>query len=197
MTRDLLIADTTRRSNMSRLRAWLGADEAGEPYLPDAYTGHIALHPGVSSDWEQLQLLISVGVNKAGDEALVAALSMVRGAPLADAAPGEWRWAEELRTDMVCTIRDIGVTLGERGLAAGNVDLARWAAARALSAAPEDEMLLRLRLRSEHLAGNRFEVERLVLHITRHARLLGVDLQDETVELLQEVMEGQARARLA
>lgn len=197
MARELLIADTTRRSNMSRLRSWLGRDEADNPYLPEAYSGHITLHPAVTSDWEQVQLLISGGLAGLSDDALVAALSLVRGAPLADAGPDEWRWAEELRVDMSFTIRDIGVTLGERGLVQRNPDMTRWAVSRALSVIPDDETLLRLRLRSEHLTGNRSEVERLVLRLTRQARLLGVELQDETTELLQEVMEGQARARLA
>lgn len=197
MTRDLLVADATRRSNMSRLRAWLGRDPDGQLYLPDAYTGRIALHPGVSSDWEQLQVLIAGGVNRATDQALQAAMSLVRGAPLADAAPGEWRWAEELRTDMVCAVRDIGVALAEHCLLRHDLDQARWAASKALAAAPEDELLMGVRLRTEHLAGNRHEVERLVLHITRHARQMGVDLMDDTVRLLQEVMEGRARARLA
>ncbi|SER96565.1 LysM domain-containing protein [Propionibacterium cyclohexanicum] len=197
MTRDLLVADATRRSNMSRLRSWLGHDDDGQPYLPDAYTGRICLHPGVSSDWEQFQVLIAGGVNRATDRALHAALSLVRGAPLADAAPGEWRWAEELRTDMVCAIRDTGVALAEHCLVRREIDRARWATSVALAAAPDDELLLCMRLRTEHLAGNRLEVEGLVLRITRHARLLGVDLLDTTVQLLQEVMEGRARARLA
>ena len=75
----------------------------------------------------------------------------------------------------------------------GDLDLARWAAARGLGAAPNDELLLCVRLRTEHLGGNRAEVERLVLQITRGARNLGVDLRDETVSLLQEVMEGRRR----
>ena len=77
----------------------------------------------------------------------------------------------------------------------GDVDLARWAAARALVAAPGDEILMRLRLRTEHRAGNRPDVERIVLQLTRHARILGIDLDDETVRAIQEAIEGQPRAR--
>ena len=197
MTRELLVADTTRRSNLSRLRAWLGADEDGEPYLPDAYSGRITLHPQVSSDWEQLRLLITPGVNRVGDDVLERALTMVRGAPLADAAPGEWAWAERMRSDMISTIRDIGVELGERLLARGEFDGARRAVGTALAAAPDDEHLLRTLLRAEHLAGDRPEAERLVLQVTRAARATGIDLQEETITLLQEVMEGRQRARLA
>lgn len=195
MAAALLVAESTRRSNVSRLRGWLGLDVDGRPYLPEAYTGRLYLEPLVSSDWQRLQALIGPGVNRVPISTLVSALKLVRGAPLADAAPGQWHWAEEMRVDMVSTIRDIGVRVGEAALDEGNIDLARWAAGRALMAAPGDEILMRLRLRTEHRAGNRFEVERIVLQLTRHARVLGIDLDDETVLAIQEAIEGQPRAR--
>ena len=197
MASALAVAEGTRRSNMSRLRSWLGADAAGEPYLPDAYTGRIALHPAVSSDWQQVQILTAGGVNRSGDEALRAVLQLLRGAPLADAAPGQWHWAEELRTDMISCLRDVGVELTERALDAGDLGLARWAAARALVAAPGDELLLAARIRTEHRAGNAAETERLTLQLAGQARRLGVDLDPATVALLQEVVEGRVRARMA
>jgi hypothetical protein len=197
MVAALAVAEGTRRSNMSRLRSWLGASPDGEAYLPDAYTGRIALHPAVSSDWQRLQILTSSGVNRASDESLQAALELVRGAPLADAAPGQWHWAEELRTDMISCVRDIGVELADRALLAADLDLARWAASRALLAAPGDELLLAARIRTEHAAGNPAETDRLTLQLAAQARTLGVDLDPETVSLLQQVMEGQVRARLA
>ncbi len=193
MSRQLLVAEGTRRSNLSRLRSWLGEDPDGNPYLPDAYSGRIELHPAITSDWEHLELLISGGVNRCSTDALADALKLVRGAPLADAAPGQWGWAEAIRVDMVSTIRDVALVLANRAMDEGDLDLARWAAARGLGAAPNDELLLCVRLRTEHLGGNRAEVERLVLQITRGARNLGVDLRDETVSLLQEVMEGRRR----
>jgi len=197
MVTALAVAEGTRRSNMSRLRSWLGTSPDGEAYLPDAYTGRISLHQVVSSDWQRLQILTSTGVNRASDESLKAALELVRGAPLADAAPGQWHWAEELRTDMISCVRDIGVELADRALLVGDLDRARWAASRALVAAPGDELLLAARVRTEHAAGNAAETERLTLQLASQARTLGVDLDPETVSLLQRVMEGQVRARLA
>jgi hypothetical protein len=197
MVAALAVAEGTRRSNMSRLRTWLGASADGEAYLPDAYTGRITLHPAVSSDWQRLQILTATGVNRASDDSLQAALDLVRGAPLADAAPGQWHWAEELRTDMISCVRDIGLELADRALLAGDVERARWAAARALLAAPGDELLLAARVRTEHAAGNAAETERLALQLAAQARTLGVDLDPDTVSLLQRVMEGQVRARLA
>jgi hypothetical protein len=197
MVAALAVAEGTRRSNMSRLRSWLGASADGEAYLPDAYTGRITLHPAVSSDWQRLQILTATGVNRASGDSLQVALELVRGAPLADAAPGQWHWAEELRTDMISCVRDIGLELADRALLAGDVERARWAAARALLAAPGDELLLAARVRTEHAAGNAAETERLALQLAAQARMLGVDLDPDTVSLLQRVMEGQVRARLA
>ena len=122
MVAALAVAEGTRRSNMSRLRTWLGDRPDGGSYLPDAYTGRIILSPEVSSDWQRLQILTASGVNRASDDSLRAALDLVRGAPLADAAPGQWHWAEELRTDMISCVRDIGAELAERALGAGDLD---------------------------------------------------------------------------
>ena len=197
MAAGLAVAEGTRRSNLSRLRNWLGHDPEGRTYLPDAYSGRIMLNSAVTSDWHQVQLLLAPGIDRVGDGTLLAALEQVRGAPLADAAPGQWHWAEELRTDISSALRDAGVVLTERALARGDIDLARWAAARALVVAPEDEQLLCARIRTEHRAGNRNDVERLVNQVTRQARILGVDLLPETVELCQQVIEGRLRAREA
>jgi len=191
----LVVAEGTRRSNMSRLRTWLGEGSDG-PYLPDAYSGRISLHDSVSSDWQRLQMLVAGGVDRASTSALVAALELVRGAPLADAAPLQWMWAEELRTDIISVIRDIGVELSDRALADGDRDLAGWAAARALTAAAGDELLQCARIRVEHASGRRAEVERLALQLAAQARRLEIDLADETVALLQQVMEGATRARI-
>ncbi|MBK8460773.1 MAG: hypothetical protein IPL43_11825 [Micropruina sp.] len=60
---------------------------------------------------------------------------------------------------------------------------------------PDDEYLIRERVLTEHRAGNIGEVERLVLRITRQARVEGFDLQPETVRVCQELMEGRVRAR--
>jgi LysM repeat protein len=195
MAAGLAVAESTRRSNLSRLRNWLGNDPDGEPYLPDAYSGRISLHSGITSDWQQLQVLLAPGVLHVADSTLIAALELVRGAPLADAAPGQWYWAEELRTEISSALRDVGVVLTDRALSRNDLDLARWAAARALTVAPEDELLLAARIRTEHQAGNAADVERLVNQVTRQARVLGVDLMPETIELCQQAIEGRSRAR--
>jgi hypothetical protein len=194
MASGLLVAEGTRRSNLSRLRTWLGRAPDGGLYLPDAYSGRLFLDPAVTSDWHRLRLLIARGLRRTDTDRLAAALQLVRGVPLADAAPGQWHWAEEWRTDMLSVIRDLGIVLAERALGAGDIDVARWATARALDAVGPDERLLSARVKVEHRAGNRPEVERLVGLITRQIRHLGVDLLPETITLLQTVIEGRPRA---
>ncbi len=98
---------------------------------------------------------------------------------------------------MISCLRDIGVELATRALQQGDINGARWAAARALVAAPGDELLMAARIRTEHLAGNAAETERLTLQLAAQARSLGVELDPETVMLLQQVMEGRVRARMA
>jgi len=188
MANSLLVSESTRRSNLSRLRIWLGRDGSGKPYLPDAYSGRLKLHPDVSSDWEYLNTLMVGGVQRANKDAMIQSLGLVRGAPLADTAPGQWGWAEQWRVDMIKAIRDIGVTLANQAIDNRDLDLARWAATRALIAAPEDDKLMTARLRTEHLAGNQVEVNRLAMHITRLARNIGHDLPDEMIELFHTVL---------
>lgn len=197
MTNAMVVAEGTRRSNLSRLRSWLGEAPDGRPYLPDAYSGRIEVDADVTSDWHRAQLLVAGGVSRATTARLVAVLELVRGAPLADAAPHQWRWAEELRSDMAALVRDVGVVLARRAAARQDHDLARWAASRALTAAPDDELLLCERIRTEHAAGHAVEVQRLVNRVTAQAARLGVDLLPETVVLCQEVLEGGVRSRRA
>ncbi|MDR1355008.1 MAG: bacterial transcriptional activator domain-containing protein [Propionibacteriaceae bacterium] len=190
MAHDLLVAESTRRSNMSRLRTWLGTTKEGALYLPDAYSGHIELHMQISSDWEQFRLLVAGGVNRASDGALRMALSLVRGTPLADAIPGSWRWAEQWRVEMVSQIRDVAAEFADRAIERRDFTLARWAVLQGVLAAGEsDEALFIRRMRIEQACGNRQELNQLVLQATRRARQLGEDLPDNVIMLLQEVVE--------
>ncbi|MFV0406703.1 MAG: LysM peptidoglycan-binding domain-containing protein [Propioniciclava sp.] len=197
MVAELFVSDATRRSNLSRLRSWLGATPDGQPYLPDAYSGRINLHADVTSDWQELRQLTSLGISRISLDRMKLALQMFRGAPLADAAPGQWGWAEELRADMSALGRDLGVSAARLARQQGDLEGSRWAANRALVAAPDDELLLGERIRTEKASGRLDEVDRLTRRVHRRARSLGVDLLPETVDLLQEVLEGRLRVRQA
>ncbi len=195
MMQALLVAEGTRRSNMSRLRTWLGQDAAGRLYLPDAYSGLISLHEEVSSDWAQFLALTAGGMNRATTERLTDALELVRGAPLADAAPGQWHWAEGLRADMTATIRDAAVALARRAGQERNVPLVRWGVQRGLAVAPDDEVLLAELIGLELTVGQPDEAARLAAHVSRSANQRGVDLGADTIAVLQEALEGRRRAQ--
>jgi hypothetical protein len=184
----MLVAESTRRSNICRLRSWLGESD-GVRYLPEAYSGFARLNPLVSSDWEDFLLLIAAGVDQASEEVLAEALSLVRGAPLADVLSGSWGWAESWRNDMYIAIRDVAVMLAIRSSGRRDFDQARWALDKVKDFLPFDEQLLICRIRVEQSAGNRIEVDRLILGITRSARSQGLDLSPAMSSLIRQVIE--------
>lgn len=193
----LIVAESTRRSNMSRLRTWLGTDDDGSAYLPEAYTGRLQLHADVTSDWEQFNIILAGGVNRASPLALEKALALVRGEPLSGSAEWQWAWATELSSDMVSMICDAAVTLAHTALATNDIRLARWAVECGTLASPHDERLMVTSMRLEHAAGNHDRVQKLVRDLTRRARASGEDLNDETIRAIQHVMSlGGRRAHI-
>lgn len=165
------VTTATVRTVITYLRSWLGLNpDDGLAYLPLAYRGGYRLHDDISSDWEDVQLLTTPSPHQAGEDHLVATLCLVRGAPFADGHPGEWRWAEELRTEAASRIRDVAHELAVRALDRNDVDRARWAASRGLVANPEDEQLLLARLRTERQAGATLEAHRIASRLRGNAR---------------------------
>ena len=187
MRESLMVAESTRRSNMSRLRSWLGRGPEGE-HLPDAYSGHIQLSVSVSSDWERFQSLLAGGVNRASETSLAEALALVRGAPLGS-FEFQWSWAEQLRSDMVSMIVDAAAVLADRCTARWEHELADWAIAQGVRAAGEVEPLVVRRIRSLAQRGDRAGVDRQVLQLTRSARASGRDLGPESVRMIQEALQ--------
>lgn len=187
MRESLMVAESTRRSNMSRLRGWLGRGPEGE-HLPDAYSGHIRLAASVSSDWERFQSLLAGGVNRASDSLLAEALALVRGTPLGS-FEFQWSWAEQMRSDMVSMIVDAAAVLADRCTARWEHELADWAISQGVRAAGEVEPLVVRRIRSFAQRGDRAEVDRQVLQLTRSARASGRDLGPDSVRMIQEALQ--------
>ena len=186
MRESLMVAESTRRSNMSRLRGWLGKGPEGE-HLPDAYSGRIRLAASVSSDWERFQSLLAGGVNRAGETSLAEALALVRGTPLGS-FEFQWSWAEQLRSDMVNMIIDAAAVLADRCTARGEHALADWAISQGTRAAGDVEPLVVRRIRSLAQRGDRTGVDQQVLQLTREARASGRDLGPESVRMIQEAL---------
>jgi nucleoid-associated protein YgaU len=187
MTRALMIAETTRRSNISRLRSWLGAAPDGLQYLPDAYSGRVALDPRVSSDWERFRAMLSGGVNVSSDAALVAALRLVRGEPLGS-FEFQWGWAAQLRTDMVAMIVDAACVLADRALDRQEAEAALWAVRRGRLAAPGDDGLAAREILALALAGRSAEASGVAVALTRAARAEGRDLAPDLSRRIQAAL---------
>lgn len=187
MLADMVIADTTRRSNLSRLRAWLGQDADGEPYLPDGYSGQLELHPDVTSDWERFRLLLAGGVNQASTPVLRQALGMVRGAPL-QGVDFQWPWAEQMRMDMVGMVADAGAVLCDRALEQDDLATARWAIERAKLAVDDDELIGVRDIQLLALEGDAAGLDNAVRRVTRAARSAGRDLAPDSVQRIQQAL---------
>lgn len=194
MLRDLQVADATRRSNMSRLRSWLGSDPDGMPYLPDAYTGRISLDERVTSDWEQFTTLLSGGVNFAGTQALREALGLVRGEPLGTFS-FQWHWAQQLRADMVAMVVDAASVLADRALEQGDLDTAAWAIGRGRLGAPFDDALSAREIEVLVRGGRRSEADQALLRLNRALRAEGRDLEPGLARRVQDAMRGDVEAR--
>lgn len=184
----LYISSSTVKSTATHLRAWLGADDQGVLYFPQAAGGGYRLDERVTTDWGQLQgLLAGKAVNTASTDVLVEALSLVRGKFCEGAAPGDYAWTSELSCQVTMMVTDIALHLTDRALDARDIDLGRWAVAKALACDPGSESLMTARVRVEYQAGNMTEVDKLVTSITATSRQLGSDLADETMDVLAEV----------
>ncbi len=184
MVRELLVAETTRRSNMSRLRTWLGSDPDNNPYLPDAYSGRITLAPPVTSDWERFQSLLAGGVNISSTPLLREALSLVRGKPL-DGVAFQWPWTSQWLTDMTSMISDAATVLTDRYLTDKDFSGALWAIGQGQLATGDDETLAVRRIQVLAQTGERTEVDAAVMKLTRAARATNRDLSADSVRRVQ------------
>lgn len=191
MTRAMLVAEPTRRSNMSRLRGWLGTATDGATYLPEAYSGRISLDERVTSDWERFRTLLSGGVNLAPDSALIEALRLVRGEPLGSFA-FQWLWAHQVRADMVAMIVDAACCLADRGLERKNATLAMWAVEQGRLAGPGSDELGAREVLAHAVAGRHSDAERAALRLTRAARSEGRDLAPHLARRVQLALHGEA-----
>ncbi|MGV8846811.1 LysM peptidoglycan-binding domain-containing protein [Tessaracoccus sp.] len=187
MKQDLLVAEGTRRSNMSRLRTWLGDDVAHKAYLPDAYSGHISLAPQVTSDWERFQSLLAGGVNCSSTPLLHQALSLVRGRPLEGVA-FQWPWAAQWLTDMLSMISDTAVSLADRCATQKDFAGALWALDQAELALGEDETVTVRRILVHALMGDHEQVGTAVTRLMRNARAENRDLSPESIQRVQHAL---------
>jgi len=183
------VALATRNTAMTKLRNWLGADPHGADYLPRATAQGYRLHPAIHTDWQIFQELLPSGPANATTEDLLAALQLVRDQPFKGVNPRKYLWAERLQQEMIAAIGDVADELTRRALRAGDHRTALRATLTGLTAEPGSEVLWRHRLRAHHAANDRDALEQAIAQLTILADELGGDLEDETTQLINELLK--------
>ncbi|SHN19304.1 hypothetical protein SAMN05443668_103563 [Cryptosporangium aurantiacum] len=199
-----VIEPAARRVAITRTRTWLGKAPGGEKWLPELDSERrYRLRDGYLLDWHLFRRLRARAEGKGPDGVadLRAALSLVRGAPLAGADvafssnarnPYPWLTTSDLAPmHLVSAIVDTAHHLVDFCLAAGDLREARWAADQAWVADVDrdSDIPWRDHLRIAAAAGNEAELEHLLgsLMSEREAEV-PEDLDRVTYQLLCEVM---------
>jgi nucleoid-associated protein YgaU len=188
--------DNTRNTALSKLRKWLGTNDAGIDYVPRVLDDGYRLH-GVRTDWALWLELLPDGPATATTQELASALELVKGKPLAGTNPRRYAWAERHRQTMISAIVDAAHELARRALLDADATLARSAAAVGLQADPGAELLWRDALKAEWLAGDLHGLTSTADRLSALADELGDDLEPETVELLDELLNRPCRTARA
>jgi nucleoid-associated protein YgaU len=180
--------DNTRNTALSKLRKWMGTDDLGVDYVPRVLDDGYRLHPDVRTDWHLWLALLPDGPLAATTAELAGALELVKGKPLAGTNPRRYAWAERHRQSMISAVVDAAHELARRALLDADATLARSAAAVGLQADPGAELLWRDALMAEWLAGDLAGLTCTADRLSALADELGDDLEPDTVELLDELL---------
>ncbi|RKE02966.1 LysM peptidoglycan-binding domain-containing protein [Streptomyces sp. TLI_171] len=194
---DVRVDAQNRNTLMSRTRRWLGDKPDGSPYLPHITGDEYRLDPAVMCDWVQFQALYRDGHHGSGleaDIALAQALALVRGRPFAGTLATKYTWNEAWLQEMISAIEDAAHELAQRRLAERDYRAAAMAAARGLEAVPESELLYRDLFEVHAASGDRESLERAARRLHDLNEELGVDPEEETVELLETLLKGRRTA---
>ncbi|GAB3166112.1 hypothetical protein GCM10027059_24700 [Myceligenerans halotolerans] len=187
----------TRRSAVSRARRWLGTDAYGFEYLPrywstddgsqvDQEKAGYRLR-GVTTDWDMFCELVGPDLTATPLDDLRRALELVRGVPFQDTPPRKYVWAEVLMQEMAAGVVDVAHEVSRRGLAEGDLSLAREASRVGRIADPADERSWRNSIRTEYASGRMDAAGRLIDRLRDHLEQLDMEPEPETEELISEI----------
>lgn len=181
-----------RNTAMSKLRRWFGATDDGQPWLARVTkTGGYRFHPGVTTDWADFQNLSARGRKASDDDALLRALSLVRGRPLGNLTHSEHLWVDDLQREMTSVVVDTAHELAERSLAAGNTGVALHAIEQGMTADNTAETLWQDLIRTHAVSDDTAALHRA---IDRTYLVLHHDLSADTIALIDEVTDISRRA---
>jgi len=196
------VTGEVRDAALSRVHAWLGTDEAGQPNLLTDASGRLRLGPGARVDWQvfrawfarasQADPTTAVGDPVAEAEALQRALALVRGQFLDGRDPSRYAWlaTDDIEYEVTAAIADAAHRLAELRLAAGEPDAAMDAARAGLRLAFNDEMGWRDLLTAAHATGQEHVLRGVVSEISARVALDEVmpRMAPETEALIDELL---------
>ncbi|MEU6375477.1 hypothetical protein [Streptomyces sp. NPDC046909] len=189
----------TLNARLHGLRAALGNDPDGRPYVPRRKSGDdpYHLHPAITSDWTRFQHLTrharsSESAAHIDVERLEAALALVRGTPFdGKALP----WAEPLQQEITTAITAVVHAIAAHRTSPGphhDLGKARQAIACGIDVDGTAEVLYRDWILVEDAAGNRQGVHTAISRVQHISRTLNCPLGKETEQLINSLL-GPAR----
>ena len=196
------VTGEVRDAALSRVHAWLGTDEAGQPNLLTDASGRLRLGPGARVDWQVFRALFArasraAAANAANDpvaeaESLQQALALVAGQFLDGRDPSRYAWlaTDDIEYEVTAAVADAAHRLATLRLAAGEPDEAMEAARAGLRLAFNDEMLWRDLLTAAHTTGQEHVLRGVVSEISARVTLDEVmpRMAPETEALIDELL---------
>jgi hypothetical protein len=193
------VSNEVRDAALSRVHAWLGTDEQGQPNLVTDESGRLRLGPGARVDWQVFRALFARASQAAAasEEAAEAgylerALTLVRGQFLDGRDPARYAWlaTDEIEYEVTAAVADAAHRLSALRLAAGDPDGAMEAARAGLRLAFNDEILWRDLLTGAHATGQEHVLRAVVGEISARIALDEVmpRMAPETEALIDELL---------
>ena len=193
------VSPEVRDAALSRVHAWLGTDESGQPNLLTDPSGRLRLGPGARIDWQVFRALFAqasqaAAASDAAAEAgyLERALTLVRGQFLDGRDPARYAWlaTDEIEYEVTAAVADAAHRLAVLRLAAGDAAGAMEAARAGLRLAFNDEMLWRDLLTGAHATGQEHMLRAVVSEISARVALDEVmpRMAPETEALIDELL---------
>jgi hypothetical protein len=195
-------AASTRVSNVSRLRAWLGTNADGKPYVPTQRDRQIYSIENVGCDWADFEHLairglnaIAAGDDEAGERDLQQAFSLVTDKPFGSASPDRYVWAEHLKQEMISGIVDVAHVLALTLFHSGRFTAARAVITKGLDIEPGSELLYRDWFYAEYHARNRQGLNDAAERLLRNLHDLGLEMEPETARVLDHYLNSPFQGR--
>ena len=193
------VSNEVRDAALSRVHAWLGTDEHGQPNLVTDGSGRFRMGPGARVDWQVFRALFArasqaAAASQEAAEAgyLERALTLVRGQFLDGRDPARYAWlaTDEIEYEVTAAVADAAHRLSALRVAAGDPDGAMEAARAGLRLAFNDEILWRDLLTDAHATGQEHVLRAVVGEISARIALDEVmpRMAPETEALIDELL---------